>query len=179
MSSRIKLMRAFLWVSVLAWGIGVGAKLYDLRVVAGAWSAELPQSLRLLPYGPHFPVDPGKFFLPTSIATLLAALGALLAGWKTPLNYRSWLWSSALLILAVWVFTVVSFWPKNAALFATASDAAGGVASKADLTRLVREWVAYDWCRVAMMGAGFVSAVRAISMPISFQMDSRTARADR
>ena len=39
MSWRIRLTRMFLWVAVLAWGIGVGAKLYDLRVVAGAWSA--------------------------------------------------------------------------------------------------------------------------------------------
>ena len=60
MSRRQWLMQAFLWVSVLAWGIGVGAKLYDLRVVAGAWSAAPPESLRLLPYGPHFPVDPGS-----------------------------------------------------------------------------------------------------------------------
>ena len=27
-------------------------------------------------------------------------------------------------------------------------------------------WVAYDWCRIAMMAAGFLSALRAISMPV-------------
>ena len=63
MSWRVRLMRAFLWVSVLAWGVGVGAKLYDLRVVAGAWSASPPESLTLLPYGPRFPVDPGRILL--------------------------------------------------------------------------------------------------------------------
>src|SRR5882762_3695046 len=109
MSWRIQLMRVFLWISVLAWGIGVGAKLYDLRVVAGAWSAAPPESLKLLPYGPRFPVDPGKFFLPTSLATLVASFGALFSGWRTPLGYRVWLWLSAVLILGVWVFTVVVF----------------------------------------------------------------------
>ena|SRR2546422_2871893 len=166
MSWRIRLTRIFLWVSVLAWGTGVGAKLYDLRVVAGAWSAAPPQSLKLLPYGPHFPVDPGKFFIPTSLATLVAAFGALFGGWKTPLTYRFWLWSSAVLILAVWVFTFVAFWPRNAALFAAASGSESGVMNEAALMRLAREWVVYDWCRVVMMGAGFVSAVRAISVPI-------------
>src|SRR5260370_3118159 len=127
MSWRIRLMRIFLWVSVLAGGTGVGAKLYDLRVVAGAWSAAPPQSLKLLPYGPHFPVDPGKFFMPTSLATLVSAFGALLGGWKTPPQYRFWLCSSAVLILAVWVFTVESFWPRNQALFAAASRSRSGV----------------------------------------------------
>jgi hypothetical protein len=163
---RIRLTRIFLWVAVLAWGIGVGAKLYDLRVVAGAWSAAPPQSLKLLPYGPHFPVDPGKFFIPTSLATLVAAFGALFGAWETPLKYRFWLWSSAALILAVWVFTFVAFWPRNAALFAAASGSGPGVMSEAALIRLVHQWVVYDWCRVVMMSAGFVSAVRAISMPI-------------
>ncbi len=163
---RMRLTRIFLWVSVLAWGVGVGAKLYDLRVVAGAWSAAPPQSLKLLPYGTNFPVDPGKFFIPTSLATLVAAFGALFASWKTPPKYRFWLWSSAALILTVWVFTFVAFWPRNAALFAAASGSGTGVMSDETLRRLVREWVVYDWCRVMMMGAGFVSAVRAISVPV-------------
>jgi hypothetical protein len=166
MSWRVRLMRAFLWVSVLAWGIGVGAKLYDLRVVAGAWSAAPPQSLILLPYGPRFPVDPGKFFIPTSLSTLVAAFGALISGWKTPFRYRVWLRLSAVLILAVWVFTAVAFWPSNAALFAAASGATNGAKDEADLLRLTHQWVTYDWWRVAMMGLGFVSAVRAISMPV-------------
>jgi hypothetical protein len=55
----MSLLRAFLWLSVLAWGIGVGAKLYDLIVVAGAWSASPPESLSLMPYGAHYPVMPG------------------------------------------------------------------------------------------------------------------------
>jgi hypothetical protein len=166
MSWRVRLTRAFLWVSVLAWGIGVGAKLYDLRVVAGAWSAAPPESLKLLPYGPRFPVDPGKFFLPTSLSTLVAAFGALISGWKTPFRYRIWLWSSAVLILAVWVFTVVVFWPSNAALFAAATWATSEAKGNTELIRLTHRWVTYDWWRVAMMAAGFISAVRAISIPV-------------
>ena len=165
MSWRIRLMRTFLWVLVLAWGVGVGAKLYDLRVVAGAWSAAPPESLKLLPYGPRFPVDPGKFFIPTSLTTLVAALGALITGWKMQFGYRVWLWLSAVLILAVWVFTAVAFWPSNAALLAAASGSTSGAKSEAELIRLTHQWVTYDWWRVAMMGAGFVSAVRAISIP--------------
>ena len=71
MTTRFRLMRTFLWIAVLAWGIGAGAKLYDLIVVAGTWSASPPESLSLMPYGARFPVGPGQFFAPTSGATLV------------------------------------------------------------------------------------------------------------
>jgi hypothetical protein len=115
---------------------------------------------------PRFPVDPCRFFIPTSLSTLVAAFGALISGWKTPFRYRVWLWLSALLILAVWVFTVVAFWPSNAVLFAAASSATTETRVEAELIRLTHQWVTYDWWRVTMMGAGFVSAVRAISIPV-------------
>ena len=89
MGWRFLLLRFFLWVSVLAWGVVLGAKLFDLRVVAGAWSAAPPESLSLLPYGPRFPVNPGQFFAPISATILLAALGALIAGWNTPIRTGS------------------------------------------------------------------------------------------
>jgi hypothetical protein len=33
MTSRERLTRAFLWLSVIGWGIGLGAKLFDLLVL--------------------------------------------------------------------------------------------------------------------------------------------------
>jgi len=54
---RERLTRTCLWISVLAWGILLGGRLFDLRVLVGAWSANPPESLSLLPYGPRFPVD--------------------------------------------------------------------------------------------------------------------------
>jgi hypothetical protein len=46
-------------------------------VVAGAWSANPPESLSLMPYGVRFPVMPGQFFARTSGATFVGANGAL------------------------------------------------------------------------------------------------------
>ena len=165
MGWRFLLLRFFLWVSVLAWGVVLGAKLFDLRVVAGAWSAAPPESLSLLPYGPRFPVNPGQFFAPISATILLAAFGALIAGWNTPNNYRVWLALSAGSILAVWIFTVVAFWPRNGTLFAAGSGSPIAQTDRAELIRQARLWVRYDWCRIAMMVVGFISAVRTISIP--------------
>jgi hypothetical protein len=155
----------FLWVSVIAWGLLVGGKLFDLRVLVGAWSASPPESLHLLPYGARFPVDTGEYFFPSSVALLVCSIGSLITGWNTPWRFRSLLAIPALMLFVTLVFTVLWFWPANAALWAVASGAANAMADPAQIAALVRRWVAFDWLRVAVGMAGFVCAVRAISVP--------------
>src|SRR5713101_8481442 len=118
---RLRLMRIFLWISVLGWGIGLGAKLFDLLILAGAWSAAPPASLALLPYGPRFPMDPGDFFLPLSLTWLVGFLGALICGWKTPFEYRVWLWVPVIMFLILFVLAPTVFWPMNHDLYYAAS----------------------------------------------------------
>ena len=168
-----RLHRVFLWISVLAWGVGVGGKLFDLCVLAAAWSAAPPDSLSLLPYGPRFPVNPGQFFLPVTPTVLIASIGALVTGWSTPLRYRLWLWCSTILIFLVFVVTIVFMWPMNAALYAAAPGSSIGPDNTSSIVDLAHRWIVYDWLRVAMMAAGFVSALRAISQPTAEPADRK------
>lgn len=165
MSHRARLTRVFLWISVLAWGVLVGGKLFDLRVLVGAWSASPPNSLSLLPYGPRFPVDTGAYFFPSSVALLVCAFGGLIAGWNTPGRFRILLAIPAVMLLVTLVFTVLWFWPANAALWAVARDAPNALRDPVEIVELVRRWVRYDWLRVAVGMTGFVCSVRAISIP--------------
>ena len=164
-TARERATRLFLWISVLAWGVLLGAKLFDLRVLVGAWSASPPASLSLLPYGPQYPVDTGEFFIPSSAALLVSCFRALVSGWKTPPRFRLWLLLSAAMIFLSLVFTVFAFWPRNAALWAVARGAPSAMKDPAAIVAMVRQWVVYDWLRVAMGAIGFVSAVKAISAP--------------
>jgi hypothetical protein len=157
--------RSFLWISVIAWGCLLGAKLFDLQVLVAAWSASPPDSLNLLPYGPRYPVDTGEFFIPSSAALLVSTLGALIAGWRTPTNYRVLLAVSLLAIFGTLILTVTIFWPLNAALWAVAQGSPNAVQEHDSIIRMVREWVALDWVRVAIGTAGFVASIRAISIP--------------
>ena len=168
MSAQSQLHRIFLWVSVLAWGIGVGGKLFDLRVLAGAWSAAPPESLVFLPYGPRFPVNPGQFFVLVSPTILIASIGALVTGWRSPKQYRLWLWCSAVLIFLVFLLTIVVMWPMNAAQYAAAPGSPIGPGAGGNIVELARRWIAFDWLRVALMAGGFVAAVRAISHPTAW-----------
>lgn len=165
MSRRVQLTRMFLWISVLAWGILVGGKLFDLRVLVGAWSASPPESLSLLPYGPRFPVDTGDYFFPSSVALLVCSFGGLIAGWSTPWRFRALLAVPAVMLLVTLVFTVLWFWPANGALWAVARDAPDALRDPVEIAELVKRWVRYDWLRVAVGMIGFVCSVRAISIP--------------
>ncbi len=164
MSWRARFTRIFLWVSVVAWGLLVGGKLFDLRVLVGAWSASPPESLSLLPYSPNYPVDTGDYFLPSSVALLVCSFGALIAGWNTPPKFRALLAIPPVMLLVTLVFTVLWFWPANAALWAVAKGSANAIRDPAEVAALVRQWVAYDWLRVGVGLVGFVCSIRAISI---------------
>jgi len=157
--------RALLWVSVLAWGILLGGKLFDHVVLVGAWSASPPESLELLPYGPRFPVDTGDYFFPSSVALLLCSLGVFISGWRTPPRYRVWLFLPPPMLLVILIFTVVWFWPANRALWQIALGAGDALEDPAEIAALVRQWVIYDRMRIAAGALAFTSCVRSISVP--------------
>ena len=161
--SRAQLTRGFLWFSVLGLGIGLGAKLFDLIVVAGAWGAAPPSSLALMPYGPRYPLNPGHFFQPLHLLMAVFILGALISGWKTPFEYRVWLWLPVIALLIVSIFTPTVFWPMIRELYGAGSGKI--VRSDAELILLVRRWMIWDWLRVAVIAMAFLSSVRAISIP--------------
>jgi hypothetical protein len=171
---RMRLTRIFLWISVLAGGIGLGAKIFDLLVLAGAWGAAPPASLALMPYGSRFPMNPGDFFQPLSVVLLVGVLGALISGWKTPFEYRVWLWLSAGMFIIIWIFTPTVFWPMIRELYGAGRGSI--VISDADVVRLVRRWVFCDWLRVLAIAVAFVSSVRAISVPFPAPPDWPAAR---
>lgn len=163
--SRKTVTRVFLWISVLMWGPLLGAKIFDLVVLAGAWSGSPPESLRLLPYGSDYPVNTGDFFIPSSATLLFATFGALVSGWRTPLKFRALLAVSAIAIFATLVLTVVVFWPLNFDLWNYATGSPKATESVDEIVAKTRLWVTMDWVRVAAAGAGFIAALRAISLP--------------
>lgn len=160
---RKKLTRAFLWCSVILWGIALGAKIFDLLVLARAWGGDVPASLMFYPYGKSWPIDPGNFFQPLSALILVAIVGALWSGWKTKRSYRRWLWLSVAAFVLIWLATPTLFWPLINELYQVAHHRV--TLSDADAAALVKRWFIYDSIRIVVIAAGFVSAVQAISIP--------------
>lgn len=163
--NRERITRSFLWLAALVGGPLVGAKLFDLLVLAGAWSAHPPASLAMMPYGKAWPVDTGLFFIPFSAAMLIAGFGALSAGWKTPWRYRWLLCIPSIGILVLLVLTVLAFWPMNAALFYHGVASLKDTITDAQSIAMTSRWVQLDWVRVAGATAAFVAALRALTLP--------------
>lgn len=163
--TRERLTRAFLWLAVLVGGPLLGAKLFDLLVLAKAWSADPPASLAMMPYGKAWPVDTGVFFIPFSALMLVAGFGALIAGWRTPWRYRWLLCLPSVGILLLLILTVVAFWPMNAALYYHGIASPKDTITDAQSIAMARTWVTLDWIRVAGATAAFVAPLRALATP--------------
>ena len=173
MITRQRVARAFLWLAASVGGPLVGAKLFDLIVLAGAWSAHPPQSLAMMPYGKAWPVDTGLFFIPFSAAMLIAGFGALAAGWKTPWSYRWLLCVPSLGILTLMIITVVAFWPMNAALYYHGIGSSKDTITDGQSISMTRLWLQLDWLRVAGGAAAFISALRALTLPWPGNVESK------
>jgi len=171
--SREKLTKVFLTLAVLVGGPLLGAKLFDLVVLAGAWSADPPHSLAMMPYGKNWPVDTGVFFIPFSAAMLLSTFGALLAGWKTPWRYRWLLCVPSLGILALLILTVLAFWPMNAALWYHGIGSPKDTITDAESIAMARRWIVLDWLRVAGAMAAFAASLGALVRPWPTEVASR------
>ena len=165
MVSREKATRSFLWLAVLVGGPLLGAKLFDLVVLAGAWSSDPPTSLAMMPYGKAWPVDTGVFFIPFSATMLVAGFGALVAGWRTPWHYRWLLCLPSVGIFALLVLTVVVFWPMNAALYYHGVGSPLDTITDAESAAMAKRWIALDWLRVSGGVVAFVAPMRALSIP--------------
>jgi len=150
----------FLWISVAAWGIGLGAKLFEFTVVISAWAADPPASLSLMPYGPRYPNDPGDFFLPLSILLLIGTVGGLVCGRKTLRSYKPWLWVPLASLLVIWLATPTLFWPMIRDLYHAGTGARPLEASAAQ--GLVGRWLVLDWLRTVFIAVGFGSSIQAL-----------------
>lgn len=165
MKSRGGVTRIFLWLAVLVGGPLLGAKLFDLLVLARAWSADPPASLAMMPYGKAWPVDTGVFFIPFSAALLTSGFGALVAGWRTPWRFRWLLCVPSVGVLLLLILTVVEFWPMNAALYYHGVGSPKDMITDAEAIAMARHWVELDWVRVSGAAAAFVSALYALTAP--------------
>jgi hypothetical protein len=158
--SRIQLTRAFLWLATFAWAIGLGAKIFDLVVLAAAWGASPPASLKLYPYGHAWPINPGTFFQPLSAILLIASAGALISGWKTTPNLKRWLWLPVIALTLIWIATPTIFWPMINDLYAVAHGKI--TRSDPEVQAIVHKWFVGDWLRIVAIAAGFFGSVKTL-----------------
>lgn len=161
-SRRSRWLTACLWISVTAWGVGLGGKLFEFLIVISAWAADPPASLALLPYGPRYPHDPGDFYQPLSALLVVGTIGSLIAGWRSARNYKALLLLPLVSLIFIWVATPTIFWPMIYDLYGagTGKRPLAGAATHA----LINRWLWYDWIRTMFIALGFAGSLHAISI---------------
>jgi len=146
--------RLTLWTALIVALIGLGAKLFDLTILAPAWSASPPESLRLMPYGPNYPLDPGDFFIPVSILIVLSYFGALIAGWSTGKANRSLLLLAVAFVIIGAVATPTLFWPMIRELYGSGVGTIQRTPEQ--LSSLITQWFVLDTVRTLLVAGGVV-----------------------
>ncbi len=139
----------FLWLAVIIACTGMGAKIFDLGVLATAWGASPPESLKLMPYGPQYPIDPGDLFIPISLLLLISYLGTLIAGWRSDFKFKALLVIPVIMIIILAVITPTVFWPMIRELYGAGRGTIER--SQADLIYLVRKWWILDILRTLLI----------------------------
>jgi hypothetical protein len=171
-SFRARSLLIFLWVSVVAWGIALGGKLFELLVLIPAWAADPPTSFSLLPYGPRWPFDPGDFFQPLMLLILIGLVGALASGWNALRSYKVWLWVPIVAFLVTGVSTATIFHPMIGDLWGAVptlvshpilGNSGERPLAEAAAQSLANKWIVYDCGRAVLIAVGFFSVVKAIS----------------
>lgn len=146
----------FLWVSVIAWGLWLGALVYEMNTVIPLWSSNLPQSAIEWNARPGFRFNPTPYYVPVALTTVFSSLLALILGWRTG-GRTNWLLTSSLCSAGTLAFTLLYFFEKNAVLFRGEYTGLGGD----EITSIANAWIAGNLVRVGIMLVGYFAALYA------------------
>ena len=166
MKKQFSIGQVFLWLFVIALGIELGGGLYETLVVMPLWSAAAPDSVTA--YYQHNVANPqftlnagGRFWIFATPLVGLTAIAALFSGLRTRPEHRKWRVAGAVLALIVVISTFAWFVPNIIKLMGkdVTQMSAGEIASLTDW------WVRLNWVRAVIYAAGWLAALRALSIP--------------
>ena len=166
MPNQFSIPQIILWLFVIMMGIEIGAGLYETLVVMPVWSTSPPDSV--LAYFHHNVANPqfilnagGRFWLIFTPLTGLLAIATFLSGLKTAPEHRKCRMLGSGLAIIVVAATFAWFVPTLMILMGEAAPKLGGD----EITRLTNWWVRLNWVRVVVYMAGWLSALRALTLP--------------
>jgi len=156
MTTRERITEVLLWAAVVVWGCMLGGIFYETLVVIPAWTAAPPESLSIMTH-PRYPIVPGRMWIPFSGLNTLLSIVVLIAAWNQP-SRRRWLIFAVGIVVLSHIMQFGFFWPKIYSMIVPGA-APDAVASAA------RQYVTFNWLRVAYVAAGFLATLRAFRIP--------------
>jgi len=156
LTKRPAIIRATLWLFVLSLTILTGGGIFEHVVLTPLWAGSPPESVTGWPYG----AIQGKFFRVASPLYYLFSLALIIGSWWMPRRQRGWALVAGLSGVMVMLTTAFFFIPILQKTQATR----GAGLSGDEITRLVNQFVTWNWGRYALMIGGWAAALRALSL---------------
>jgi len=159
-----------LFLAVILWGTLLGGIAYSHLVYFPVYLSALPNSAVIVngPFGLHEAI----FWMTIHPLLILSCLAALVLNWKTRSRRKLILISSAIYILVI-VVTQIYFLPE---LIAFERSPESNVSPAEWLARGQR-WQRLSWIRGAIMYAGILPLLIALTKPVGIPKESVTAAA--
>jgi hypothetical protein len=151
--------QATLYLFIISSGIQVGAALYEIFVVTPLWSGSTPESVTGWNPVAQYAINPGQFWGKATPFYAICALLAVITAWLLPKPQRNLMLFAGIVALIVVLFTAIFFVPI---LMKTIATRGAGLSGE-EITRMVNQWVNWNWLRLAAVCAAWLVAIRALS----------------
>lgn len=165
MARRPSIKQIILWLFVIVLGIGVGAGLYEARVIMPLWSSAPPESVwgwrDLLAANPRYAPHAGeRFWILVSPVRALLAIAVLVTGLRMSGEQRRWRLVASIISLALFILAVTWLIPTSTELFGNNSRelSAEQVISK------TKTWVMLNYLFQVLGIVAFLAALRALTI---------------
>ena len=156
--------RSVLWAFVILMAIGVGAGLYEARVITPLWSGSPPESVwgwrDLFAANPRYAPHGGdRFWIFVSPARALLAVLLLVSAVRTWGRQRNWRITAGVLALAQFAMAALWLIPMSVALFAAEPALAPD-----EVTAVAGRYVMLNYVFQGVGLAAFFAGLRALSL---------------
>jgi hypothetical protein len=162
MAKRSTVVQMALWLFVLSASILTGGSIFEHVVLTPLWAGSPPESITQWPYGSI----QGKFFMVVSPLYGLFSLALAGVSWWMPRRQQRWALVAGVSGILVIVATMLYFLP----ILAKTQSTRGAGLSGEEITRLVSQFIAWNWLRWAVMISGWIAGLRALSLSASSEV---------
>jgi hypothetical protein len=162
MPIRIALARLLAWATVYVFALLLGAHMLDTFVLIPHWTASPPESIEAWVTSPQYP-DVVPYLMPLLVALLLVPAASFAAGYREGEQDRRWRGIATACALAHLSLLFLFFVPTNQELGFLPSEAAAAQLAPEVARGLVRQWIGWNWVRIALDALGLYAAARATS----------------
>ena len=159
MPKRSTVAQVVVWLFALSAGILSGGSIFEHVVLTPLWAGSLPESVTQWQHG----TIQAKFFGVASPTYALFSLALVVVSWWMPARQRKWALAAGLSGIIVVVATLFFFLPI---LQKTQATRGAGLSGE-EITRLVSQFVTWNWGRWALLIGGWVAGLRALSLSAS------------